>query len=114
MASLGKSGKKQAPRLFGAAPVCGIDLERLGDLVDLFALLPVAGAEFVRLQRVEDAQRLLRVPSDVQVVDRDVADTAFRIDDEGRPQPQAGKNVVSGKRASVRVVPGGPRTIKKK
>src|SRR5690625_5001031 len=60
-----------------------------GDLENLFALLPVAGAEFVGLQRVQDAQGLLRVPADTQVVHGHVADDAVRVHDEGGPQADA-------------------------
>ena len=50
---------------------------------DLFALPPVARAQLVGLERVEDAQRLLRVAADVEAVDRDVLDDIVGIDDEG-------------------------------
>ena len=48
----------------------------------LFAGRPVAGAQLVGLQRVEDAQRLRRVAADVEAVDGDVLDDVVRIDDE--------------------------------
>ena len=50
----------------------------------VFALLPVAGAELVGLQRVEHAQDFLRAAADRQVGDVDEAHDALRIDDEGR------------------------------
>ena len=54
-----------------------------GRLQDFLAFLPVAGAELVGLQRIEDAQLLLRVTADIEAVDRDVLDHIVRIDDEG-------------------------------
>src|SRR3546814_18751934 len=42
----------------------------LRGLQDAFALLPVAGAEFVGLQGVEHAQHFLRVAADAEVVHR--------------------------------------------
>src|SRR5262245_51706533 len=55
----------------------------------VLAFLPVAGAELVGLQGVEDAQDFLRVPADAQVVDRGEADDALGIDDEGCAQGDA-------------------------
>ena len=55
-----------------------------GGLERLFALLPVARAQLVGLQRVEHAQHFFRVAADGQVGHVDEADHAFRIDDEGR------------------------------
>ena len=52
----------------------------------VLAFAPVAGAEFVGLQRVENAQRLGRVAADVEAVDRDMLDHIIRIDDEGRAE----------------------------
>src|SRR5688500_10990632 len=57
-----------------------------GGLQRVLALLPVAGAELVGLQRVEHAQDLLRVAADVQAVDRDELDDTVRVDQEGRAQ----------------------------
>src|SRR4051812_19348569 len=56
----------------------------------VLALLPVAGAELVGLQGVEDAQHFLRVAADVQAVHRGPLDGAVRVDDEGRAQRHAG------------------------
>ncbi len=53
------------------------------------ALLPVAGAELVGLQRVEHAQHLGHVAADRQVVDARPADDALGIDDEGRAERHA-------------------------
>src|SRR5688500_10962099 len=61
----------------------------LRGLQDLFALLPVAGAKLVGLQRVEHAQHFLRIAADRQVVHRDEADDALGIDDEGGAQADA-------------------------
>src|ERR1700754_985303 len=61
----------------------------LRGLQDVVALLPVAGAEFVGLQRVEHAQHFLRVAADRQVVHRHEADDALGIDDEGGAQADA-------------------------
>ena len=49
----------------------------------LFTLRPIARAKLVRLERVEDPQRLLRVAAHVQAVDRHVLDDVVGIDDEG-------------------------------
>src|SRR5690606_38059271 len=49
----------------------------------------VAGAQFVGLQGVDDAQRVFRRTADVQVGDIDVLDDVVRIDDEGRAQGHA-------------------------
>src|SRR5579862_796383 len=49
----------------------------------------VAGAELVRLQTVEDAQNLLGIAADVEVVDGDVLDDVVRVDDERRTQCHA-------------------------
>src|SRR5512139_2761658 len=55
-----------------------IDMDSsLRGLEDVVALLPVAGAEFVGLQRVEHAQHFLRIAADREVVDRHEADDAF-------------------------------------
>src|SRR5262249_6092267 len=61
----------------------------LRGLQDRLALLPVAGAKLVGLQRVEHAQDLLRVAADAEVVDRHEADHALGIDDEGGAQRDA-------------------------
>ena len=54
-----------------------------GRLDDLFALLPVAGAEFVGLQRVQHPQHFGRIAADAHVGDIDEADDAFGIDQIG-------------------------------
>src|SRR5207247_949859 len=43
---------------------------------------PVAGAQLVGLQAVEDAQHFVRVAADVQVVDAHVLDRVVGVDDE--------------------------------
>src|SRR3954453_13130296 len=58
-------------------------------LQDVFALLPVAGAKLVGLQRIEHAQHFLRVAADREVVHRHEADDALGIDDEGGAQADA-------------------------
>lgn len=50
---------------------------------DLFTLRPVARAQFVGLQRIEEAQRLLRIAANVQTIDRDMLDHIVGVDDEG-------------------------------
>ena len=52
----------------------------------LLALLPIAGAEFVRLQAIEHTPRLIHIPADREVIDRSPADDPFRVYDEGGPQ----------------------------
>src|SRR3954470_132980 len=54
-----------------------------GRLKRVLALLPVAGAQLVGLQGVQNAQDFLRVAADRQVIDRSEADDALGIDDEG-------------------------------
>src|SRR6266853_444237 len=60
-----------------------------GGLQDVVALLPVAGAELVGLQRIEHAQHFLRIAADREVVHRHEADDALGIDDEGGAQANA-------------------------
>src|SRR5450432_1381103 len=60
-----------------------------GDHQRGFALLPIAGAELVGLQRVEDAHHLVHVPADGEVVHGGPADHVLGIDDEGRAQGHA-------------------------
>src|SRR6185503_13306473 len=60
-----------------------------GCLQELFALLPVARAELVGLQRVERAQHLVDIAADVHVDHRDKADDAVGVDDEGGAQRHA-------------------------
>src|SRR5690349_24555146 len=54
-----------------------------GCLQGLFALLPVAWAQLVRLQRVEHAQHLFRAAANVQIRDVDEPNHALRVNDEG-------------------------------
>src|SRR5215212_4254255 len=61
----------------------------LRGLQDLFALLPVAGAKLVGLQRIKHAQHFLRIAADREIVHRHEADDAVRIDDEGGAQADA-------------------------
>src|SRR5216684_5384321 len=61
----------------------------LRGLQDVVALLPVAGAELVGLQRIEHAQHFLRVAADREVVHRHEADDAIGIDDEGGAEANA-------------------------
>jgi len=49
----------------------------------LLAFLPVAGAQLVRLERIQNAKRLLRVAADIEAVDGHVLDHIVGIDDEG-------------------------------
>src|SRR5436190_24050660 len=49
----------------------------------------IARAELVGLQAVEDAQHLLGIAADVEVVDADVLDRVVGIDDERRAQRNA-------------------------
>src|ERR1700744_480608 len=69
-----------------------------GGLDDLFALLPVAGAEFVRLQSIQHAQHFLRIAPDAHVGDIGEADDAFRIDQESRALGDASLFVKDGER----------------
>src|SRR5215471_4801580 len=61
----------------------------LGGLEDVLAPLPVAGAELVGLQGIEDAQHFRRIATDGKVVHRHEADDAVGIDDEGGAQAHA-------------------------
>src|ERR1700743_2351983 len=56
----------------------------------VLARLPVAGAELVGLQRVEDADHLVDVASDGKVGRRNGTDDAVRIDDVGHADRGAG------------------------
>src|SRR5690606_16327677 len=56
------------------------------DLERRIALLPVAGAELVRLETVEHSERLRDRTADREVVDVHPADDAVRIGDEGRAE----------------------------
>src|SRR5690348_2895679 len=71
---------------------------QLRRLQRVFALLPVARAELVGLQRVEHAQHFLRVAADAQIVDRGKANHALGIDDEGGAQRHAGLLVEDAER----------------
>src|SRR5690242_2416351 len=51
----------------------------LGSLERLFTLLPVARAQLVCLQRIEHAQYLFRVTSNVQIGDVDEANHTLRV-----------------------------------
>src|SRR5262245_2270078 len=55
----------------------------------LFALLPIAGAKFISLQRVKHAESFINVASNRKVVDRHPADDAFGIYDVRRAQRHA-------------------------
>ena len=59
----------------------------------LVALLPIARAKLIGLQRVENAQHLGRVTPDRKIVHAGETDDAFGIDQEG---PRAGRHVRSG------------------
>src|SRR5512134_1345946 len=60
-----------------------------GRLQELVALVPVAGAELVRLEGVQRAQHLLDIAADAQVVHRREPDDAVGVDDERRAQRHA-------------------------
>ena len=62
------------------------------------ALLPVAGAQLVRLQRVEHAHHFLDITADAEIGDHDEADDALRIDDEGRALRNAFVRIQNAKR----------------
>src|SRR5271155_2034298 len=47
---------------------------------------PIARAQLVGLQAVQNAQHLFRTAADIEVVHRNVLDDVVRIDDERRPQ----------------------------
>src|SRR5579863_807980 len=64
-----------------------------GRLQGAVALLPVAGAQLVGLQRIKDAQHLSGATPHVQVRDVDEADYAVRVDDEGGALGNAGLRV---------------------
>jgi hypothetical protein len=54
------------------------------DFQNSFALLPVAGAQFVRPQRIEYAQHFIGIAAHVEVGHHDKADHVVGINDEGR------------------------------
>src|SRR5688572_15755665 len=81
---------------------------------NLFALMPVAWAQLVGLQRVEDAQRLLRIAALVEAVDRHMLDHVMRIDDEGSAQANAGVLVENAERTGeLMLVVRDPREIER-
>src|SRR5690606_32137790 len=49
----------------------------------------IAGAKLIRLQGVENAQRVLRIAADAEIVDVNVLDDVVRVDDEGGAQRNA-------------------------
>src|SRR5262245_49199799 len=71
----------------GATPLASIP--RLRGLQELVALLPVARAELVRLQRVQRPQHFVDVAADAQVVHRREADDPLGIHDERRTERHA-------------------------
>src|SRR5690606_24104089 len=80
---------------------------------DLVASLPVARAQLVRLQRVENAQRLGRVAADIEAVHRDMLDDIVGIDDEGRAEGDALAGIENAERArELLLVVGDPREVR--
>src|SRR5215469_1720924 len=69
-----------------------------GRLQGLFALLPVARAELVGLQRIEHAQHFLGAAADAQVGDVDEADDALRVDDVSGALRDTGPGVEDAER----------------
>ena len=55
----------------------------------LFALLPIARAKLIGLQRVEHSEGFINVAADRQIVDRHPSDDAVWIDDVCRAQGHA-------------------------
>ena len=49
----------------------------------LFTLVPVAWRQFARLQRIQNAQNLLRIAADRQVRHVDEANDSLGVNDEG-------------------------------
>src|SRR5215472_13364598 len=64
-----------------------------GRLQGLFALLPVAGAELIRLQRIEHSQHVLGAAADGEVGHVDEADHTLGVDDVGGALGHAGLRV---------------------
>src|ERR1700739_2989607 len=64
-----------------------------GRLQGLFALLPVAGAELVGLQRIEHPQHFRGAAADGEIRDVDKADHALRIHDVGGALGDAGLRI---------------------
>src|SRR5580698_32401 len=65
-------------------PVISTESVGLGSLQSVLALLPVAGAELVGLQRVQHADHFLRVTADVEIGDVDETDDTLRVHDVRR------------------------------
>src|SRR5271165_282038 len=61
----------------------GTSSRTLLDVDRLLALLPVAGAELVGLQRIQHTQNLRRVAADREIGDVNKADDALRVHEEG-------------------------------
>ena len=85
MCGVGGLGRGTGPPTLFQQPPPGQMCGRLsGRLENLFARVPVARAKLVGLKGVEHAQGLLRVPADIEAVDRHVLDDVVGIDDERR------------------------------
>src|ERR1700733_1866978 len=69
-----------------------------GRLERRVALLPVARAQLIRLQRIEHAQDLIRAAADVEIGDVDEANHALRIDDVRRPLRDPGFRIKDAER----------------
>src|SRR5271163_692303 len=78
-------GRSSRPPGSSVSPVsckCRLALEGSGSLQSVLALLPIAGAELVGLQRVQHADHFVRVTTDVEVGDVDESNDTLRVDDE--------------------------------
>src|SRR5262245_8486087 len=72
----------------------------------------VARAQLVGLQAVEDAQHLVRIAANVQVVHRHVLDHVVRVDDEGRAQRDAGLRIAHAELVDQRALDVGKAPVR--
>src|SRR6185312_2860800 len=82
-----------------SAPLTDFSAACSGSLQCLVALLPVAWAQFVRLQRIQYAQHLVRVTPDAEVRYVDKANDTLWVNDVGGPLRDAGFRIENAERA---------------
>src|SRR3974390_3060810 len=82
----------------GAAAAGSIAQRRSGGLERVLALLPVARAKLVGLQRVDDPQYFLGVAADAEVGHVDEANHALGIDDVSRALRHSGLGIEDAER----------------
>ena len=87
--------ERSAPPSRAEPHECRLDVKRF------LALLPVAGAQLVGLQRVEHAQNFLRVAAHGKIGHVHEANDVLRIDDEGGALGDAGLLIQDAERRAT-------------